>query len=262
MKLTIPHYPVYEQVFPDLLLIGVAHNEIDEVKSRGPIRLLKSKLSSLDHLAFEGDQSVQDIVSDSGKITYEQIASVYFKGQKHFLEEGYDHAEVSERHGVSIPLFGLFKAVLMLPQIGAHAEPGHLLSDMRRALESGAQFYPSFNRDNIDSFLEVFPKLIETFTSDETLFENCFEAAAIFNKYLARVRDHAIFGAGILDLRSGYSGQKGVIFGQSHFDYLKDVLKSGFERDYIPWAHYTPTLRGESQDAIRFLEGFAREYLE
>ncbi len=262
MKPLIAHYPIYKQVFPDVLLIGVAHNDIDEVKSRGPIKLLRNKLSSLDHLAFEGDQEVHDINSDMGRVTYEQIALAHFKGQKHFLDEGFNYADILERHGVSAPLFVLLKEVYMLPGIGADSEPGHLLSDIRKSLQIGRDIYPGFDRVDIDSLLESFPRLIETFASDATLFENCFVAADTFNTYLARVRDHAIYGAGILDLRSGYEGQKGVIFGQSHFDYLKDLLKGGFERDYVHWAQYTPTLGRESQDAIRFLEGFAREYLE
>jgi len=253
--------PIYEQIYPDLQLIGVRHSDISERKHRKSIEQFKKTLTSLDHLAFEGNEMSHMINLQLRKLSYEQLALRHFDSQKHFLDEESDYLEILGKYEVSPYLFGIFKAVSGFVSVIPNSKPDEFFLNIRAYLEFGKEIYPGYNRVDIDGIMRVFPKLMIEFLAGDTLFEACLKGANQFNSYLARVRDHMVYAPGIVNLRSDFHGQKGVILGESHIIYLRDLLLGRIEPDYIGWRQYTAKLDTEQKRGIRFLEDFVKRHL-
>ena len=77
--------PIYEQVFPDLVLIGV-HHTIEYIRPR-KIQKFEKTLTGLDHLIFEGREKVLLENIKSRVDSYESRAMNSFNGEKYFLDE-------------------------------------------------------------------------------------------------------------------------------------------------------------------------------
>ncbi len=254
-------FPTYEQVYPDVHLIGIRHRDINRYRHRKSIEHFKKKLRSLDHLAFEGNERSHRANSELGRLNYEQIALRHFQGQKHFLEENSNYLEILEKQGVSHSLFGMFKAVYGFAS--AYIESSEMDNlNMRSCLELAKQIYPGYNHANIESIVQVFPLLMADLLKNNELLEACYEGAIQFNSYLTRVRDHAIYVPGIEKLRTDFEGQIGVVLGLNHVGYVRDLLLCDIRPEYIRWKPYTEKLDTKPQNGIRFLEEFVKKHFE
>ncbi|MEK6811351.1 MAG: hypothetical protein AABX96_02480 [Nanoarchaeota archaeon] len=245
--------PVYEQVFPDLVLIGVHHKD---VKPKGKdVYKLERKLDCLNHLAFEGTENTQKYMVEINARNYEFKAFNYFKGRKHFLDEGVDYTAILSSQRVQKPIIAVCQILRNIREIIDAGKNGKFTQALKTYLKRTEQTIPGFSNLKTDEILEAFPYLMEKM-GNSTVHEDCMLASFKFTEYRSLLRDVKIYGPKISTMRT-LEGNKGAIVGGGHIKNLKAFLTGNIGSDVILWEEYVNNLDNASRRGFGILEEWA-----
>lgn len=254
--------PVYTQVFPDLLLIGVLHENLPKTLYNQKKDKFKSTIHALNQVFFESDARGAKLHDQTHTLTYERIAHQIAK-QKYFMDEQANYSAMMEECGVSRQLFMMFRVLDILPKLIQTSRNDQIVRNgISHYLNLTKDDYYQFRDEDIVLLEKNIDSLILELFSNISLAEKCYTLIKHeFNAYLAYTRDFLIY-APQLKAAEKLPGKKGAILGANHVPPLEKLLHSGTNTPIIPWPAHVLTLSSELQEINTYLENFVKGHLQ
>ena len=248
--------PVYKEVPPRFLFIGVSHRRLNESRTtKRRIRVLKNKLAGLDHLVMEGTSP------EAVPFSYEDLAAQHFNGSIYFPQSNYNHRAALQKHGASPNLRLLFN---MLELIGCVYFDDRIPQNQR--LGYAQHYFDSVSSDYREP-KEVLQKmrkglsiLLAEVADRPDLLDTWYTLASELIPFEGRIRDNEVYAPFLLRMRDNVDGKIGVILGKEHLDYNISLLL-GQPKEIILWEEVKRGLSQKALSALEYFSQFERRYL-